>query len=62
MKNNCLVPKCNQIERTRGLCNNHYTYASRLVKKRLTTWLALEKKGKCNYRKRKYELQSWFLN
>lgn len=62
MKNNCLVPKCNQEETTRGLCNNHYIYALRLVKRNLTTWLALERKGKCINKRTNKQMQSWFLN
>jgi|TARA_R110000851_G_scaffold33206_8_gene88459 hypothetical protein len=62
MKNNCLVPKCNQEEQTRGLCNTHYIYASRLVKKNLTTWLSLERKGKCINKQANKQMQSWFLN
>lgn len=44
---NCLVKGCAmKVLYSRGLCYGCYTFAYNLVRKRLTTWVLLERMGK----------------
>lgn len=45
-KRKCLFPDCNTKETSRGLCQNHYGTALRMVKKKQVTWEKLEASGK----------------
>ena len=59
----CLFPKCEGKVKIRGLCNTHYIYAYRLVKRNKTTWKALIKSGKAlPDRGTKSTTSRWFLN
>ena len=42
----CLVPKCEGLRHTRGLCPSHYHMARYYVAKGAVTWEELEKQGK----------------
>lgn len=42
----CLYPLCATARHIRGLCRSHYTYASRLIKDKETTWDVLIENGK----------------
>lgn len=46
----CLYPKCQLGRRSRGLCPHHYNVAVWIVRRRLTTWEALEVRGKTSPR------------
>lgn len=41
------MPKCENEESSRGLCQGCYTVASQLVKNGQTSWQDLEMAGKC---------------
>lgn len=45
MKRTCLLPDCNEPQKTRGLCHNHYRQAHKLVAENRTTWARLEAGG-----------------
>ena len=59
----CLYPACDKFEYTRGLCNNHYNQARRIIAKGLATWESLEKSGKCKCPKKTQirRSSSWFV-
>jgi len=58
----CLYPGCESAQKVRGLCQTHYQYALRLVKRGKTTWEALEAEGKALPAKRVHSsVSSWFL-
>lgn len=43
---NCLITNCQKPMQSRGLCLNHYAYASyRIYKGVIQSWEELEKKG-----------------
>jgi hypothetical protein len=47
-KPKCLAPNCKSTKiRSQHLCSRHYQQAQRLVKKGVTTWEKLERKGLC---------------
>jgi len=41
----CIIPKCKNKPRTRGLCHNCYQCASGLVRQKISTWDELVAKG-----------------
>jgi hypothetical protein len=46
-KDKCLVPHCQNVQRTRGLCATHYVHVcSKIVARGLKTWEQLEEEGK----------------
>lgn len=59
----CLVPGCGFVAKSRGLCKKHYSEASYLVKIKKTTWMSLERRGKCKASQccGLTESQRWFL-
>lgn len=62
----CLVPTTHAKTPTifiRGLCMSHYVYATRLVKRKLTTWAKLEKAKKSlpSHRKSGDVVHNYFL-
>ena len=44
---NCMYKECSKPVHSRGLCNNHYTYAAFHVRHGVLTWEELIKRGKC---------------
>ena len=46
----CLYDKCQSKEHSRGLCCKHYNRVMVFIKKGLTTWEELEKKGKVRHK------------
>jgi len=57
----CIRPNCGKPAMTRHLCPTCYQTASNLVRRGLTTWEKLEKKG-CNRTLRKLsEIKKWLL-
>jgi hypothetical protein len=43
----CMVPGCGEDAALRGMCKRCYRAAGRLVRRKKTTWGALEKAGHC---------------
>lgn len=61
----CLFPACSHEAQLRGLCKNHYTTASLLVKQRRTSWDKLVASGKAVESKKNNKhnkAKSWFLS
>lgn len=44
-KAQCMVPKCTNPQRCRGMCESCYRWALRLVEAKKRTWAFFEKKG-----------------
>ncbi len=57
----CMYPECDKPILGRGLCKNHYTYATALVREKKTTWEELISKGKCKDKCGR-KSTSWFLS
>lgn len=61
--NKCLVPHCNTLSKTRGLCQTHYTMLSKLVSAGRITYEQAQKNGKCLSDKvRGGKTYNWFLS
>ena len=63
-KKTCLVPKCDNKVRARGLCPSHYAYTQYLVSEGKTSWEELVADGKAldsNANGRRGEFTKWLL-
>jgi hypothetical protein len=58
-KAKCLNPKCNKLEKSRGLCPKCYQTARHLVRFKKTSWQARAAAGKCKHRN---ETMEWLLS
>lgn len=65
-KPKCLFPTCKNEPSARGLCKNHYTVATRLVKAGQVSWEQLEKGKRAgtmtDRATRRGKAQRWFLD
>ena len=60
----CMFPECTKRRVCRGLCNNHYSGAHRLVQVGRVTWESLEAAGKVAAKaphRRVGRISAWFL-
>jgi hypothetical protein len=60
----CLVPKCGNKVRARGLCPSHYAYTQYLVAEGKTSWVDLVAEGKAlgtNANGKRGEFTKWLL-
>lgn len=63
--NKCLNPRCSKEQLTRGLCENCYQSALRLVRRGVVTWSKLESEGKaipCKIRESNSGVRDWLLS